>query len=438
MPTTQKNVTYETPTARAWLRALFAVGVLAVVGPAMAADWYVSAANGDDANACSNQAAPCLTIQAAIDYAADGDTVHIAAGQYPENVRADKAITLLGPHAGVPGYDYSVRSDETQEALIVPPLAGDTGRGIVIEADDITIDGLSIRTGNSTDAGSKAAIRAETGDAFNSVTVRNIRVINSYGYGVYADPSGSRRAQGWVVEHSLFENLLGPDVGDSPVGIRLTHSPSPLIQNNIIKNVPYQGIQVTYADKGGITGNHICGIGVDGINMSNSSDVTISGNFIADTNQSQSSGRGGVRLYNNNSGVAIFENTLQETNGGVVFNQSGNATGSASVLNNAILGEPSFTNNWTDVSGVIIGANWYGGGNATRSGNHPDALDIDTPLAASPVPTGQCGVIVVPPNPGPSEVAAVPTLRQWAIALLGLLMAAAGFLGFESRKRLRA
>src|SRR5690606_10572487 len=54
---------------------------LALAGPVMAADWYVSP-SGLDTNACTSTAAPCKTIQAAIDKAAAYDTVHVGAGSY--------------------------------------------------------------------------------------------------------------------------------------------------------------------------------------------------------------------------------------------------------------------------------------------------------------------------------------------------------------------
>lgn len=50
--------------------------------PVSAADWYVSP-SGSDGASCASAAAPCQTIQAAIDKAAANDTVRIAPGNYP-------------------------------------------------------------------------------------------------------------------------------------------------------------------------------------------------------------------------------------------------------------------------------------------------------------------------------------------------------------------
>jgi hypothetical protein len=54
------------------------------------------------------------TIQAAVDAAAPGDTIVVAAGEYVENVVIDRSLTLLGAEAGVPaGGSRGVRSEQS-------------------------------------------------------------------------------------------------------------------------------------------------------------------------------------------------------------------------------------------------------------------------------------------------------------------------------------
>ena len=47
-----------------------------------ASNLYVDATNGDDSNDCLSEANACATIQAAINKAAAGDTINVAAGEY--------------------------------------------------------------------------------------------------------------------------------------------------------------------------------------------------------------------------------------------------------------------------------------------------------------------------------------------------------------------
>ena len=77
--------------------------VLAMSATAAAAtDWYVDGTLGNDANNCMSPATACKTIQAAINKAASGDTVHVAASllPYSENVFLNKRLTLLGAQCG--------------------------------------------------------------------------------------------------------------------------------------------------------------------------------------------------------------------------------------------------------------------------------------------------------------------------------------------------
>ena len=84
------------------LAILLAIGVSA----AWAADRYVATTGNDTANNCSNSLFPCQTIQKAINEASPSDTIHVAAGIYPEPpagspLTVNKTLTLLGAQNGV-------------------------------------------------------------------------------------------------------------------------------------------------------------------------------------------------------------------------------------------------------------------------------------------------------------------------------------------------
>src|SRR5688572_16461500 len=107
------------------------ITVLAMGMPAFATDWYVDD-TGSDANDCMSAATPCQTLQAAINKAGSGDTIHVAEGTYPVAglVTVDKTLTLLGAQAGV---DACGRAG-TESVL-------SNLQGMQIAASDVVIDG---------------------------------------------------------------------------------------------------------------------------------------------------------------------------------------------------------------------------------------------------------------------------------------------------------
>src|SRR5262245_31094480 len=86
-------------------KSLFSLAGAAVLllfaGAAHATDYYANVATGRDSYDGLAPAAAFKTIQKAINTAAVGDTIHVAAGTYRESlVWADKDLTIEGAGAG--------------------------------------------------------------------------------------------------------------------------------------------------------------------------------------------------------------------------------------------------------------------------------------------------------------------------------------------------
>ncbi|MFM7172013.1 MAG: hypothetical protein ACKO4U_03130, partial [Caldilinea sp.] len=73
------------------------------------------------------------TIQAAINAAAAGDTIQVAAGTYAELVTINKQLTLLGPNASKVGN----APDRVDEATIRFPAGATNGSSLVSVSQDI-------------------------------------------------------------------------------------------------------------------------------------------------------------------------------------------------------------------------------------------------------------------------------------------------------------
>src|SRR5690349_6398090 len=90
---------------RSWRLAGGVLGVLVALslpGVAEAADWYVAPSpTGNDANDCT-LAHPCAHASHVIGLGTttDGDTIHIAAGQYADTLNTAKRLNFVGAGPG--------------------------------------------------------------------------------------------------------------------------------------------------------------------------------------------------------------------------------------------------------------------------------------------------------------------------------------------------
>lgn len=143
-----------------------------------------------DDNPSSNENAPGTSIQDAVDFAEEDETVEVESGTYDEKVTVQtEGITFEGPNEGTPGSPEEGSRDD--EATIE--------KGILIEEEGVTLNGLEIGVGDQTSAVDVNKLD-ESGDP---VTVSNsvIRADEEHN-GVTINSQGDVD-----VENNLIENI---------------------------------------------------------------------------------------------------------------------------------------------------------------------------------------------------------------------------------------
>ncbi|GAB4278231.1 MAG: Ig-like domain-containing protein [Candidatus Promineifilaceae bacterium] len=113
--------------------SLIAILVTVTPNTHAAGPWYVNAASGDDANDCLSTGTACKTVGTAVTKAASGDTIHIAAGTYTENIVLNKSLTFIGAGANNTILDGGGSSN------VIRINSGNT----------VTLSGVTIQNGSS-------------------------------------------------------------------------------------------------------------------------------------------------------------------------------------------------------------------------------------------------------------------------------------------------
>jgi uncharacterized repeat protein (TIGR01451 family) len=324
---------------------------------AQAGTWYVSN-SGSDANACNTPAAPCATIQAAVDRAASGDTVRVAVGAYGgsgnEVVLLNKNVYLFGGWG--PSFTQQVGKTILDGAGV--------RRGLTVNLGVTTwVDRVIIQNGHRASHFGGGGVYNGGNASLSNVIVRNNQVVevNEWlaGGGIYN--SGVLTLTSTSVQSNSASSFFG--------GGGIFNRNALVIQNSsLVGNesatagaIYHWGGQLTVTNStlsqnrgnvGGIV------IGDGSVNIDNS---TITGNSSYDP----SSGAGGVYVYTGGTANVALRNSILASNthasnpdcGGVLtsggYNAIGNLQGCSIALSGGDLtnidvklgpltGEPSY------------------------------------------------------------------------------------------------
>ena len=224
---------------------------------------------GDVFVASSSEAYSSGAIQRTVNVANSGDTIYVQAGTYVGNVTINQPVALLGPNALVAG-----NGSRGTEATLEPGMSGadpyiTATPSILIEvlASNVTVQGFTLTgqndalgTGNGvalTETGTP--IYAQAAEAIASYNPTHGTDLSSYGtIPTYANPSNV------VIQNNIIENVSyeGVDIGWDSNG---TPTGGNVIAHNLIQNIgPYNdegsGIRLynnVYAD---VTNNQLLNV----------------------------------------------------------------------------------------------------------------------------------------------------------------------------------
>jgi hypothetical protein len=214
------------------------------------------------------------TIQAGVNAAAAGDIVEVSAGSYTENVSISKSISLLGPNAGVSGYDEA----RVAEAQIL------NGRITISGTHTVVVDGMQLYTTVNTSV-DLILINSTT----STVTIKNNR-IERFG------------TTGGVIARGIA----------TAIGI----TTPVVIENNFFTGDPSGGLF-----SGHVTLNN-------GIFSNGGSNILIKGNKFDQT-------RTAVNIDNMSAGVTITENIFENNGTALAFGGTTATSGSYTVSDNS-------------------------------------------------------------------------------------------------------
>jgi len=339
----------------------------AMPGLAFGGDWYVDVNDPNCPNGNGSASSPFCHIGDAVSVAASGDTIHIAAGTYFENLLIDKALTLIGTSGAattivdgssrgtVITVDYASFVD--LEGLTITHGSNEWGGGLWVKVaggailDSCVILGNSAQFGggisadsdvslaNCVVAGNYAVAYVVPGDASGGgicsnydLTIQSSKIDNNYsnshggGIGGTATVTliDSEVSGNHISAPSSAGGLAGGGAGIVGKSIHLTRSK--IVSNHDDYDLPTSpggGIEALTDLEGSeseITGNHASGAGGGFVTLSaNLTDCVIAGN--------DASIGGGIIVNGNGllAGCTIENNTATAGSGGgaILFDAGG-------------------------------------------------------------------------------------------------------------------
>lgn len=270
--------------------------------PECSTDCYVRP-DGDDGNSgnADNPAEAKQTIQAAVDAASSGGTVHVAAGTYVEQVAIDKPLTLTG--AGMASTviqsPATLATQFTTSASNKPIVYVHDTTGVQI--DHLKVDGAGLGNGN---ARMEGVTFYNAGGAVDSVSITGVRETplsgSQHGVALYAY-NADATARTLTVTNSVIDDYQKNGMALNGAGLTATVDGNTITGAGSTDKIAQNGIQIGFGATGSITNNTISG----------NACIVIADCVVDPTSSATADGASGVLLYTPGAGtIAVTDNVL--------------------------------------------------------------------------------------------------------------------------------
>jgi hypothetical protein len=322
------------------LRILFSVALLAAI---------VISGGGRGTSAaatCSTTLAAGSDIQTAIDTAAPGDVICLQPGIYSPlaKIKIDESITLQGPQAGVdprPSAGTTRTPGDTSTEAIIDGSDGELSGIIVIQADDVILDGLEVRNG--------------TGDLIDSES--SIPTADTVlRYNIIRNASGDEGIQLRNVQNGVIEYNYAFDIAQDGINM-CCDSTGGYIQYNEVHNNSSENaaIYVYGSEQMTIQCNLVYDVfGNDGIKLGSKggADASLSGGSIL-YNTVHNTVQDGISVYTSDTAVQGNEVHHSTSENGAIYVAWG--VSNVTISYNDVHDNALDTGKWGDPGGIMIG-----------------------------------------------------------------------------------
>ena len=243
------------------------------------------------------------TIQEGITAVAPYGIVNVLTGFYEEQIRIKKPLTLISDTGDYRTSKTILNGNTTIFLDAHAESGGEEG------LENVTIQGF--RFENILVDPDEGTIRDGEGNNVNYIDILSNSFYNITGPAIKSYTATS--ADGWIINDNKIESITGGGMS----GMALFNLKNSVISNNYISDTMKAGMLLDGVENITVSGNIVSNVPEQGIQVgytqgktNPSSDVTIIDNLVAFANTSESSNKGGICIYPNQSNISITENTL--------------------------------------------------------------------------------------------------------------------------------